>query len=42
MAVAAAVNVDRVGRRPLWLISTAGCLVAFALVTGLSAGFDKT
>lgn len=34
--------VDRVGRRPLWLISTSACLVGFSIVAALSATFDRT
>ncbi|KAK4699333.1 hypothetical protein P7C70_g6929, partial [Phenoliferia sp. Uapishka_3] len=42
MAIAGALNADRVGRRPLWLTSSIGMLVSFILITGLSAGYDKT
>lgn len=34
--------VDRVGRRPLWLTSTAGMLASLAIVTGLSASYSET
>ncbi len=42
MAMGAAVNVDRVGRRPLFLASIAGMLACYATIMGLSAGFAKT
>ncbi|KAL6360897.1 hypothetical protein LRP88_04357 [Fusarium phalaenopsidis] len=38
----AAVYVDHVGRRPLWLSSTGGMLVTFSVVMGLSAEYAKT
>lgn len=34
--------VDRIGRRPLWLISTGGMLGAYVIITALSATFAKT
>lgn len=34
--------VDRVGRRPLWLTSTFGMLMAYCVITALSASFAKT
>lgn len=34
--------VDRIGRRPLWLISTGGMLCAYVIITALSATFAKT
>ncbi|RSL53227.1 hypothetical protein CEP54_010483 [Fusarium duplospermum] len=42
LAAAAAVNCDKVGRRPLFLLSTAGMLCSYAVVMGLSAGFANT
>lgn len=36
VATTAAQFVERLGRRPLWLIGNAGMLAAFAIVTGLS------
>ncbi|CAG7560652.1 unnamed protein product [Fusarium equiseti] len=42
LAAAAAVNCDKAGRRPLFLISTAGMLCTYAVVMGLSAGFANT
>ncbi|GAA5831280.1 hypothetical protein JCM11251_007818 [Rhodosporidiobolus azoricus] len=34
--------VEHVGRRPLWIYSTAGMLVSYILLTGLSGGFQAT
>lgn len=34
--------VDRIGRRPLWLISTGGMLCSYVIITALSATFAKT
>jgi hypothetical protein len=42
LAFGAALNVERVGRRPLFLVSLAGMLVSYCLVMGLSAGFAST
>lgn len=42
LATGAALGVDRVGRRPLWLISTAGMLFSFCIVMGLSASYDMS
>ncbi|ORY91580.1 general substrate transporter [Leucosporidium creatinivorum] len=42
MAMLGAVLVNRAGRRRLWLTSTAGLLVAFVILTALSAEFLKT
>ncbi|GFZ48477.1 hypothetical protein JCM24511_06225 [Saitozyma sp. JCM 24511] len=39
VATTAAQFVERLGRRPLWLIGNAGMLAAFAIVTGLSGSF---
>jgi len=41
-AVAAALLVDKWGRRPLFLASAAIMLVSYIIVTGLSASFDQT
>ncbi|KAJ3770436.1 major facilitator superfamily domain-containing protein [Lentinula raphanica] len=41
-AIGGALCVNSVGRRPLWLISTAGLLVCFALMTALAAIFAQT
>ncbi|KAH7127611.1 general substrate transporter [Dactylonectria macrodidyma] len=38
----AAIYVDRVGRRPLWLASTGGMLITFSVVMGLSAEYAKS
>ncbi|KAL6355277.1 hypothetical protein LRP88_10863 [Fusarium phalaenopsidis] len=40
-ALTGAFNVDRVGRRPLFLAATAGMLVSYLLITALSATFAK-
>lgn len=34
--------VDRIGRRPLWLISTGGMLLTYCVITALSATFANT
>ncbi|KAF9062723.1 major facilitator superfamily domain-containing protein [Rhodocollybia butyracea] len=39
-AIAGALCVNSIGRRPLWIISTAGLLVGFAAMAGLSAVFS--
>ncbi|KAL2857314.1 general substrate transporter [Aspergillus pseudoustus] len=41
-AIAGALLVDRVGRRPLWLFSALGMLVTFTIFTVCSAVFNKT
>ncbi|KAJ8133245.1 hypothetical protein O1611_g378 [Lasiodiplodia mahajangana] len=42
LAFSGALSAERLGRRSLWLISTAGCLVSFIIITGLSGGFAAT
>ncbi|KAL0573631.1 hypothetical protein V5O48_008327 [Marasmius crinis-equi] len=42
VAIAGALSVDTLGRRPLWLISTGSMFVTFAAMTGVAAGFAKT
>jgi hypothetical protein len=42
LAFGAALNVERVGRRPLFLVSLAGMLVSYCLVMGFSGGFAST
>ncbi|KAL2838637.1 general substrate transporter [Aspergillus pseudoustus] len=42
ISTSAALSVDKVGRRPLWLTSTIGMLISFSIVMGLSGGYDKT
>ncbi|RAL08766.1 putative MFS sugar transporter [Aspergillus homomorphus CBS 101889] len=42
LAFSAALNVERFGRRTLFFVSTAGMLVSYILVMGLSAGFATT
>ncbi|EEY22425.1 sugar transporter [Verticillium alfalfae VaMs.102] len=41
-AVLAAVNVDRVGRRPLFLLSSGGMLISYIIISGLSGSFAQT
>ncbi|VUC29172.1 unnamed protein product [Clonostachys rosea] len=41
ISVLASMAVDRVGRRPLWIGSTAGMLVLFSILMGLSAAFAQ-
>ncbi|KAH8822939.1 hexose transporter-like protein [Flagelloscypha sp. PMI_526] len=42
VAASVAQHVDRIGRRPLWLISTGGMLISYCIITALSATFAKT
>jgi len=42
MALGGSMCVERVGRRPLWFISTTGMLFCNACIMGLSARFAKT
>jgi MFS family permease len=42
IAMFAGLNVERFGRRPLFLISTAGMIISYAFVMGFSAGFATT
>ncbi|KAM0495210.1 hypothetical protein D7B24_001378 [Verticillium nonalfalfae] len=37
-----ALNAERVGRRPLWLVGTAGMLCTYILITGLSGSFEHS
>ncbi|KAH8083480.1 hexose transporter [Filobasidium floriforme] len=41
-ATAGSLCVDKVGRRKLWLFSTGAMFVCMCLVTGLSAGYEKS
>ncbi|KAL8278524.1 hypothetical protein RQP46_009016 [Phenoliferia psychrophenolica] len=41
-AIAGASQVDRFGRRALWMASTCGMLVSYILVTALSATYSRT
>lgn len=41
-AYAGAMSAERVGRRTLWLTGTAGMLVAYIVMTGLSGSFAQT
>ncbi|KAH1593442.1 hypothetical protein KXX34_003064 [Aspergillus fumigatus] len=42
LSFGAALNVERFGRRPLFLVSIIGMLVSYVLIMGLSAGFATT
>ncbi|GFZ44900.1 hypothetical protein JCM24511_02626 [Saitozyma sp. JCM 24511] len=42
LSVWAALSVDSLGRRPLWLLSTIGMMLSFCIVMALSAEFAKT
>jgi hypothetical protein len=42
VAVTSSVNVDKFGRRPLFLTSVVGMFFTFAIIMGLSAGFAMT
>ncbi|RKL22978.1 hypothetical protein BFJ68_g1183 [Fusarium oxysporum] len=42
LAFGAALNVERFGRRPLFLVSITGMLICYCLVMGFSAGFSYT
>ncbi|GAA6059513.1 hypothetical protein JCM10212_006011 [Sporobolomyces blumeae] len=41
-ALFGALTCERVGRRPLWIYATAGMLVSYSCLIGLSAGYAKT
>lgn len=36
MSYVGAFNAERLGRRPLWIVSTVGMLVSYIVITGLS------
>ncbi|KAL4791478.1 hexose transporter protein [Aspergillus venezuelensis] len=42
VATTASLLVERAGRRPLWLSSTAGMLISFSIIMGLTAGYTET
>ncbi|KAL2838645.1 hexose transporter protein [Aspergillus pseudoustus] len=42
IASTAAFLVERAGRRPLWLSSTGGMFITFAIIMSLSAGYSET
>lgn len=42
IAISASMSVEKVGRRPLFIISTAGMLVAYAIITAMSGTYEKT
>jgi len=41
-ALTGALNIERIGRRPLWLTSVCGMLVFNSIIMGLSAGYAHT
>ncbi|KAH0421475.1 hexose transporter protein [Colletotrichum camelliae] len=40
-STSAAINIDKIGRRPLWLTATSGQLITMAVTMGLSAGYTE-
>lgn len=42
VALFAGFNVERFGRRPLFLTSIIGMLLSYACITGIAAGFAQT
>lgn len=42
IALVSGANVERFGRRPLFLVSTIGMIISYAFVMGFSAGFATT
>lgn len=40
-STSAAINIDKIGRRPLWLTATSGQLVTMAVTMGLSAAYTE-
>ncbi|KAH8879272.1 hexose transporter protein [Thozetella sp. PMI_491] len=42
IALTAGINIDKFGRRPLFLISTIGMIICYGFVMGFSAGFTTT
>ncbi|KAJ6028316.1 hypothetical protein N7540_003892 [Penicillium herquei] len=42
LSTTAGLNCDRIGRRPMWLISNIGMLCAFVIVMGLSGSYATT
>ncbi|CCA69467.1 related to hexose transporter protein [Serendipita indica DSM 11827] len=42
IAISASMTVEKVGRRPLFVISTAGMLVSYAIIAAMSATYEKT
>ncbi|GAA6016598.1 hypothetical protein JCM11491_006009 [Sporobolomyces phaffii] len=42
LALFGALSCERLGRRKLWIGATAGMLIAYSSLIGLSAGYDKT
>ncbi|KAL4930856.1 uncharacterized protein BDV17DRAFT_289289 [Aspergillus undulatus] len=42
LAISAASNVDRFGRRPLFLVSSVGMLCTYIVISGLSGSFAQT
>lgn len=42
IAITASMSVEKVGRRPLFIIATGGMLVSYALITAMSGTYEKT
>ncbi|GAA5954338.1 hypothetical protein JCM3765_004426 [Sporobolomyces pararoseus] len=42
LALFGALSCERLGRRPLWIYATAGMLISYTCLIGLSAGYAKT
>lgn len=40
-AISGALNLDKIGRRPLWLLGTAGILLSFIVISGLTGSFAR-
>ncbi|KAG8822093.1 hypothetical protein FRB91_005376 [Serendipita sp. 411] len=41
IAITASMSVEKVGRRPLFIISTAGMLVSYAIITAMSGTYER-
>jgi len=42
IAIIAAMSVEKVGRRPLFIVATGGMLISYALITAMSGTYEKT
>jgi MFS family permease len=42
IAITAAMSVEKAGRRPLFVISTGGMVISYAIITAMSATYEKT